>query len=61
MVLAYERFARNDKCPVCKRAVGVEEIRKLIIDILLIVTIYLFVWYLVIGYHYWYSVTTVKG
>ena len=49
MVLAYERFAMNDKCPVCDRAVGVDETRKLIINVLLIVTIYLFFWYLIIA------------
>lgn len=49
MVLAYERFAMNDKCPACNRAVGVDETRKLIINVLLIVTIYLFFWYLVIA------------
>ena len=44
MVMAYERI--GSKCPLCKKALRDSETKKLIYNILLIITIYLFFWYL---------------
>ena len=44
MVMTYERI--GSKCPLCKKALRDSETKKLIYNILLIITIYLFFWYL---------------